>query len=113
YLSMGTSVVLLIIYVLFLFFQLKTHAYLYNEGASPSATQEEVEEVEEVEEAVIGAWAAGATLVVVTIAIAVCSEYLVESIDEVVKSSGISKTFIGLILLPIVGNAGQTLSPLD
>ena len=55
----------------------------------------------------IGGWAAGATLVIVTVAIAACSEYLVDSIDEVVKSSGLSKTFIGLILLPIVGNAGK------
>ena len=62
---------------------------------------------EDGEEAVISSWAAVATLVIVTVGIAVCSEYLVDSIDEVVKSSGLSKTFIGLILLPIVGNAGK------
>ena len=62
------------------------------------------------EEAAIGPWTAGITLVVVTVAIAICSEYLVDSIDSVVSSSGISKTFIGLILLPIVGNAGTSLS---
>jgi Ca2+:H+ antiporter len=32
---------------------------------------------------------------------------LVDSIDAIVASSGISKTFIGLILLPIVGNAAE------
>ena len=95
-LSRGTAIVLFIIYVLYLFFQLKTHAHLYTEAAG---------EMEE-EEASIGPWTAGITLVVVTVAIAVCSEYLVDSIDSVVASSGISKTFIGLILLPIVGNAG-------
>ena len=95
-LSRGTSIVLFIIYILYLIFQLKTHAHLYAEAASE---QDE-------ESAAIGPWTAGATLVIVTIAIAFCSEFLVDSIDEVVKSSGISKTFIGLILLPIVGNAG-------
>ena len=94
-LSRGTAIVLLIIYILYLFFQLKTHAHLYAEAAGA-----------EEEEVVIGPYVSAATLVVVTVGIAVCSEYLVDSIDAVVETSGISKTFIGLILLPIVGNAG-------
>jgi Ca2+:H+ antiporter len=97
-LSRGTAIVLLIIYILYLFFQLKTHAHLYEEVAEETAE----------EEAAIGPWTAGATLVIVTVGIAVSSEYLVDSIDEVVKSSGLSKTFIGLILLPIIGNAGNS-----
>jgi Ca2+:H+ antiporter len=99
-LSRGTSIVLLIIYILYLFFQLKTHAHLYEEAAS---------DVNEPEDAAIGPWVAATTLVVVTVGIAVCSEYLVDSIDSVVETSGLSKTFIGLILLPIVGNAGTSL----
>ena len=99
-LSRGTSIVLLIIYLFYLLFQLKTHTHLYEVGA------EQDEEL-----AAIGPWTAGATLVIVTVAIAFSSEYLVESIDEVVKTSGISKTFIGLILLPIVGNAGSNFFP--
>lgn len=100
-LSRGTAIVLLLIYILYLFFQLKTHVYLYEVATAG-------EEGGEDEEAVIGVWTAGLTLVVVTVGIAICSEYLVDSIDEVVKSSGLSKTFIGLILLPIVGNAGPS-----
>lgn len=100
-LSRGTSIVLLIIYLFYLLFQLKTHTHLYEEVG---AEQDE-------ELAAIGPWTAGATLVIVTVAIAFSSEYLVESIDEVVKTSGISKTFIGLILLPIVGNAGSNFFP--
>ncbi len=38
---------------------------------------------------------------------AVCAEYLVDSIDALVESAHISKTFIGLVLLPIVGNAAE------
>ena len=101
-LSRGTSIVLLVIYILYLYFQLKTHAHLYADVAG---------ENEEEEEVVLGPYVAGATLIIATVAIAVCSEYLVDSIDAVVASSGISKTFIGLILLPIVGNAGQPSCP--
>ena len=42
-----------------------------------------------------------------TAVVAVCAEFLVSSIDEMVKSSGVSQAFIGLIVLPIVGNAAE------
>merc|ERR1712000_440825 len=58
------------------------------------------EDGEEEEEPQLSPWAAGGVLLVVTIAVAVCAEYLVGSIDSLVETAHISKTFIGLILLP-------------
>lgn len=52
-------------------------------------------------------WSAAGVLVVVTLLVSICAEYLVDSIDEIVASGKISKSFIGLILLPIVGNAAE------
>lgn len=101
-LSYGTSIILLLLYVLYLFFQLRTHATLFDAEAPEGDDGEEEEE-----EPQLSPWAAGAVLLVVTIAVAVCAEYLVGSIDSLVETSGISKTFIGLILLPIVGNAAE------
>ena len=49
-------------------------------------------------------------LVVVTVLVAVTAEWLVDSIDGLAKGGGISKEFIGLILLPIVGNAAEHVS---
>jgi len=49
-------------------------------------------------------------LVVVTILVAVTAEWLVDSIDGLANAGGISKEFIGLILLPIVGNAAEHVS---
>jgi Ca2+:H+ antiporter len=46
-------------------------------------------------------------MIIVTVMVAVCAEYLVDSIDAIVESTHMSKTFIGLILLPIVGNAAE------
>jgi Ca2+:H+ antiporter len=48
-----------------------------------------------------------ALLLASTAVVAVCAEFLVSSIDEMVASSGVSLTFIGLIVLPIVGNAAE------
>jgi Ca2+:H+ antiporter len=39
--------------------------------------------------------------------VAACAEFLVDSIDYLVQNSGISQAFIGLIILPIVGNAAE------
>ena len=47
------------------------------------------------------------SLIVSTVLVAVCAEFLVDSIDGLVEGSGISLTFVGLILVPIVGNAAE------
>ncbi|KAG0202272.1 hypothetical protein BGX28_005157 [Mortierella sp. GBA30] len=95
HLSYGTSIVLLIVYGLYLFFQLKTHTHLY-------ASENEEEEIP-----VLPLWLGVVLLLVVTIAVAICAEYLVGSIEGLSESWNISRTFIGLILLPIVGNAAE------
>jgi Ca2+:H+ antiporter len=46
-------------------------------------------------------------LIVVTALVAVCAELLVDSIDYLVQETGVSQAFIGLIILPIVGNAAE------
>ncbi|KAH9960873.1 Sodium/calcium exchanger protein-domain-containing protein [Russula dissimulans] len=48
-----------------------------------------------------------ALLVVITVLVAVTAEFLVGSIDGLTSSGHISKGFVGLILLPIVGNAAE------
>lgn len=55
----------------------------------------------------MGAVAAGMVLIVTTVLVAICADYLVGSIDDLVESANISKAFIGLILIPIVGNAAE------
>jgi Ca2+:H+ antiporter len=42
--------------------------------------------------------------------IAICGEYIVDSIDEVVETLHINKTFISLILLPLLVNASEYVS---
>jgi len=44
-------------------------------------------------------------LLVATILVAVLSEYLVDSIDPMAKALDIAPAFVGIILLPIIGNA--------
>jgi len=55
----------------------------------------------------MGPWSALTVLVVTTVLVAQCADYLVGSIDDLVETAHISKAFIGLILIPIVGNAAE------
>jgi len=51
--------------------------------------------------------AAVVMLLITTALVAVCAEFLVDSIQDVVASSSLREIFIGLIILPIVGNAAE------
>jgi len=99
-LSRGTAIILIIVYGLYLFFQLVTHKHLY-----------ETEDDEE-EEAELGFVFSILALVFVTVLVAICAEYLVDSIDGITTAWGISESFVGLIILPIVGNAAEHLTAL-
>lgn len=51
--------------------------------------------------------AAVTLLLISTGLVAFCAELLVEAIPQMVEDSSISQAFIGLIILPIVGNAAE------
>ncbi|KAI1095587.1 Calcium/proton exchanger [Rostrohypoxylon terebratum] len=124
-LSRGTAIILLLLYVLYLFFQLRTHHKLFsaesgvesqpsqNESQLPAeAAAENVrsavqESSEESEEPHMSPYSAAGVLIVTTVLVSVCADYLVESIDALVERAHISRSFIGLILIPIVGNAAE------
>ena len=89
-LSRGTSIILLCTYVGYLFFQLKTHARLFE------AEQGEEEE----EEPDMDQYSAGIWLLIITVVTAFSADVLVGSIDETAQQWRIPKQFIGLILLP-------------
>lgn len=82
---------LIFMYLQLLFFQLKTHAHIFID--------------DEEEETNISFFVALMGLLSMTLLVTIFSDYLVDSIDSFTQESGISKTFVGLIILPIVGNA--------
>jgi Ca2+:H+ antiporter len=114
-LSRGVSIILFVVYILYLVFQLKTHKALFEEQSTqdhddgvitsiPGETHSAV--LGEVHEQLSTVEALG-VLAFATILVSFCADYLVGSIDGIVESSGLSKTFIGLIVIPIVGNAAE------
>jgi len=61
----GTAIILFVVYLAYLYFQLKSHADLF--------LAEEAEEEEEEEEAAMGLWSSGVALLVVTLLTAFCA----------------------------------------
>lgn len=96
-LSRASSIVMLVAYIGYIFFQLKTHRQIF----------ESQEEDEDEEKAVIGFWSGFSWLVGMTLVIALLSEYVVGTIEAASESWGISISFISIILIPIVGNAAE------
>jgi Ca2+:H+ antiporter len=114
FISRGTAILLLGVYCAYLWFQLKSHPKLFVSPPSPTDVTNSGEtvgtaattETEETEPR-MGTAAAGIALLLVTVVIAFCAEYLVSSIEETAERYSIPKAFIGVVLLPIVGNAAE------
>jgi Ca2+:H+ antiporter len=73
-------------------------------------TQKDTKQIsldDEAEEPVLTFWGAMITLLAATALVGLCAEYLVDSINAVTCTYNISEYFVGLILLPIVGNAAE------
>ena len=109
-LSVAVAVILILVYGLTLLFSMKTHAYLYDVGMAELETdgaEEKVEKKEETEAEEVNLWFWVTVLLVVTLAVAVESELLVDSLEEATASLGLTSLFTGVILLPIIGNAAE------
>ncbi|CEP09582.1 hypothetical protein [Parasitella parasitica] len=127
--SRATSIILLILYFSYLFFQFmgtptsesrrvsRMQLQQQQNGQDTAAEEGQVfvnpavkEDEEEKEEPQLPAWMAVTLLIVVTVAVGICAEFLVSAIEEVTKVWHISETFVGLILIPLVGNAAEHLT---
>ncbi len=100
--SLGVAAVLIVIYVLSLIYQLRT-----GNSSSHSGTGEP-EEIAEHQ----GRWGIKLSLGVLaasTLAIVVMSEFLVGVVEPVATSLGVRELFLGVIIIPIVGNVAEHL----
>jgi Ca2+:H+ antiporter len=90
-----SSIIIMMAYVAYIIFQLFTHKEAMSE---PGEDEDDGEGHLSILKSI--ALLFGSTLIV-----AFCSELLVGAIEEVTEKASLSQHFIGIILLPIVGNA--------
>merc|ERR1719324_1529417 len=89
-----TAVIISLAYVAFVFFQLVTHK---DAMADEEDDEEDGDHMTVVMSTIL--------LFVTTAVVAYCSELLVHAVKGVVADAHLSEHFIGIVLLPIVGNA--------
>jgi Ca2+:H+ antiporter len=93
--SEAVAVILLVTYGLSLLFTLKTHRCLFwSESHPPSGPPWTIKH-------------AILVLALATVGVAIESELLVHAATEATQTLGLSQTFLGLIIIPIIGNAAE------
>lgn len=95
-LSLGVAIVLIGLYVGNLFFSLGTHKDILSTADETELTA-----------ASWGVPRAVGVLLLATVLIAFMSEFLVDALEGFTGAIGLSESFVGLIIIPIVGNAAE------
>ena len=94
-LSIFVGVVMIIIYILSLVFSFSTHKHIYNTEVGEENTAK---------------WSLKKSILVLVLStaiIAIESEFLVGGVESITSSLGWSEFFVGIILIPIIGNAAE------
>lgn len=94
-LSIVVAVIMFILYILSLVFSFFTHKELYVVNY-----EEEGKAKWSLKKAII-------ILIAATIFIAIESEFLVDGVEGITSKLGLSEAFVGIILIPIIGNAAE------
>lgn len=120
-LSIAVALVLILVYGLTLLFSMKTHSYLYDvgiaerEGAEANQVTVKPVEIQDSKPSALESsashdpqlWLWIGILLAATLAVAVESELLVDSLEVATEQLGLTPLFTGVILLPIIGNAAE------
>jgi Ca2+:H+ antiporter len=96
YLSLGVAVVMIMVYGLSILFSF-----------TATSTQEELVEAHDDHQPTWSKRFSIGVLIGATLAIVVLSEILVGAVEPVVEELGISEFFLGIILIPLVGNVAE------
>lgn len=100
-LSLWVAAVLIVLYILSLVFTFRTPQREEHAGVDDHSEEEGAHKAKWSVPVSLGVLAAS------TIAIVFLSEFLVGAVEPVVESLGVSKLFLGIIIIPIVGNVAE------
>lgn len=100
-LSLGVAGILILLYILSLIFTFQTPQREEHSGVEDHSDEETTHKAKWSVPMSVG------VLAVSTIAIVFLSEFLVGAVEPVVASLGVSELFLGVIIIPIVGNVAE------
>jgi Ca2+:H+ antiporter len=97
-LSIGVALILLVSYAAQMVFFLRTHKHLY-------ASEEE--------ESLVGVWTLRhslSVLLITTVLVGIMAEILVEGLEYLTQTLGLTELFVGVILVALVGSAAENVA---
>lgn len=106
YLSVGIAVVLITVYILGLVFSLYTHRNLF--VVSENSYSESA--CEKIKESSMGYFNIVLSIVISAVLMYFISEKLILNTKQMVNKYNVSEEFLGIILIPLLGNIGENLS---
>lgn len=106
-LSRFSSCVMLVVYAAYLFFQLRSQTEPYVPLSEEGIENGDIADDDDDEKPEISKWESVIWLGTMAAGISILSEYLVDAIEGASRAWNIPISFIGVILLPIVGNAAE------
>lgn len=99
--SVGTAIVLLIVYACGLWFTFRTHQHLLGGSGHGAETDDgHAEPLWSRNRAVV-------TLILTSVVMAVVAEVLVGTVDDVGHQWGLNEVFLGVVVLAMIGNAAE------
>jgi len=101
-LSHSTAIVIFVLFISYLAFRFKSHPNLFPRAVLSSSTMEFQ----------LGFIPRTGSLSIVLLGTAICAitsaNYLIRSVDDTIKKLGVTKSFIGVVFLPFVGNIAKS-----
>jgi Ca2+:H+ antiporter len=99
--SLGVAAILIVLYILSLIYTFQTPSREEHSGVEDHSAEEEGHKAQWSIPLSVG------VLVASTVAIVFLSELLVGAVEPVVTSLGVSELFLGVIIIPLVGNVAE------
>jgi len=101
--SRSVSILLLITYCCYIYFQLVSHTHLFQDDDDDDDDDDEDDD----DVPILGAWGAVVWLGIITVFISFLSEFMVDALESAAEGWGVPDLFLGTIIIPIVGNAAE------
>ncbi|KAH8425640.1 hydrogen/calcium exchanger domain-containing protein [Aspergillus melleus] len=110
--SRSTSIVLLVAFVMYLFYNLHSHHSIFDEVLEFDEHLDEDRE-KELKRAKLTLTECILAIVISLVCVCLSAVFLVQEIESIVHERGVSDNFMGLILVPLVEKAAEHLTAID
>ncbi|KAA8652305.1 hydrogen/calcium exchanger domain-containing protein [Aspergillus tanneri] len=110
--SRSTSVILLVAFLMYLFYNLRSHHSIFDEVLELDEHQDEDRE-KELKRAKLTLTECFLAIVISLVCVCMSAVFLVQEIESIVHERNVSDNFMGLILVPLVEKAAEHLTAID